>query len=172
MKKLIPLLLVVLFITSCEDNEIPVTLTASSDITESVAVSIPQTNGTSVAFDETVTQDLTTIISNFNDVTDIAINSLSYQYKNVTGNTDAVIESAAIKINGNTISSISFVNMAQEANNGTVFSITDEAVLNQLESLFLNNASVDIQFAGTAVSSEGSVDFDIEFSLNLTVTLN
>ena len=172
MKKLIPLLLAMVLITSCEDNEIPVTLTASSAITESVAVSIPQTNGTSVAYDETVTQDLTAVISNFSDVTDITINSLSYEYKNVTGNTDAVLESATITINGSTISSVSFVNIAQEASNGTVFSITDQAVLDQLESLFLNNASLDIQFAGTAVSNAGSVNFDMEFSVNLTVTLN
>lgn len=141
-------------------------------ITESVAVSIPQTNGTSVTFDETVNQDLTTVISNFSDVTDITINSLSYEYKNVTGNTDAVIESATIKINGSTIASISSVNMAQEANSGAVFNITDQTVWSQLESLFLNNASIDIEFTGTAVSDAGSVDFDIEFSVNLTVTLN
>jgi hypothetical protein len=36
----------------------------------------------------------------------------------------------------------------------------------------LNNASIDIEFTGTAVSDAGSVDFDIEFSVNLTVTLN
>lgn len=68
------------------------------------------------------------MISNFSDVTDITINSLSYEYKNVTGNTDAVIESATIKINGSTIASISSVNMAQEANSGAVFNITDQTV--------------------------------------------
>jgi hypothetical protein len=68
------------------------------------------------------------VISNFSDVTDITINSLSYEYKNVTGNTDAVIESATIKINGSTIASISSVNMAQEANSGAVFNITDQTV--------------------------------------------
>jgi len=41
-----------------------------------------------------------------------------------------------------------------------------------LESLFLNNASVDIQFTGTAISQAGPVDFEIELTIDLTVTLN
>jgi len=172
MKKLFPLLLAVVLITSCDINDNPITLTASSTITEAIPVSIPQTTGTSATYDQTVSQDLSDAIANFSDVTDIAINSLSYQFKNVTGNTDAVIESASIIINGNTVSSISFLNIAQEANNSTVFNITDQSVLSQLESLFLNNASVDIQFTGTAISQAGPVDFEIELTIDLTVTLN
>ena len=63
--------------------------------------------------------------------------NLSYKFKNVTGNTNAVIESATIVINGNTIATISNVNIALEATNSTVFSITNTAVLDQLETLFL-----------------------------------
>lgn len=171
MKKLFPLLLAVVLMTACDINDVPVTLTASSTINEAISVSIPQTNGTSVAYDQTLTQDLNDLITNFDDVTDITINSLSYQYQNVTGNTDAVI-SATIVINGNTVSSSTDVNIAQEANNGTVFSITDQAVIDQLESLLLSNPTLNIQFAGTAISDAGSVDFEIQLNIGLTVTLN
>lgn len=172
MRKIITLLFAAVLITSCDINENPITLTASSTVVEVVPVSIPQTNGTSVAYDHTVNQDLNEAIANFSDVTNIEINSFSYQYKNVTGNTDAVIESASIIINGNTASSISSVNIAQEANNGTVFSITDQALLSQLESIFLNSASVNIQFIGSAISDVGPVEFEIEVTIDLTVTLN
>ena len=156
-------------ITSCDVNENPITLSVTSVITEVIPVTIPQTNGTSVAYNETVTQDLSEAITNFSDVTGININSLSYKYQNVTGNTNAVIESASIVINGTTVSSISFVSIAQEANNGTVFAITDQAVLDQLESLFLTSSSANIQFSGTVVSDDGPVDFEIEVTIDLTV---
>ena len=171
MKRLITLIFAVVLIVSCDINTDPIELTATSTINEAIQVSIPQTNGTSVAFNETVTQDLNDVFSNFSDVSNLNINSLSYQYGNVTGNTDAVIESATISINGTTIATLSNVNMAQAANAGTVFSIDDTATLDQLESLFLSNSSANIQFSGTAVSEAGSVDFQIQLSINLTVTL-
>ncbi len=171
MKKIFPFLLTLVFLASCDVNTDPIELTATSDVNESISVSIPQTNGATVAFNESVTQNLNDIFSNFSDVSNVNINSLSYQYQNVTGNTDAVIESATISVNGTTIATLSNVNMAQEASNGTVFNIDDTAILDQLESLFLSNSSVNIQFSGTAVSEAGSVDFEIELSINLTVTL-
>jgi hypothetical protein len=119
-----------------------------------------------------VSQDLNEVVANFDDVSDITINSLSYQYQNITGNTNAVLESATIRINGNEIANISFVNVAQEANNGSVFNITDQTVLNQLEDLLLSNASVDVEFTGTAISNESPVSFDLELFLNITVALN
>ena len=171
MKKLIPFLLAIVLISSCDINTDPIELTATSTINEAIEVSIPQTNGTTVAFSETITQDLNDLFTNFSDVTNININSFSYEYKNVTGNTDATIESATIVVNGTTIATLTDVNMAQEAAAGTVFTISDTATLDQIESLFLSNSSANIEFSGTAVSEAGAVNFDIELNINLTVTL-
>ena len=157
-------------ISSCDVNTEPIELTATAVVNESIAVTIPQTSGTSVNFNENVNQDLTEIVSNFNDVTNININSLSYQYQNVTGNTNAVIQSATIVINGTTIANLTNVNMSQEASNGTTFEITDTAILDAIEAQFLSNSTANIQFSGSAVSEEGSVDFDIALAINLTVT--
>ena len=55
--------------------------------------------------------------------------------------------------------------------NGSVFEITDTAVLDQLETIFLNNSSVTIQLSGMATSEEGDVNFDLEFSMQLTAAL-
>ena len=172
MKKLFPLLLSLVLISSCDVNTDPIELTATTSIVEGVAVILPQTSGTSVAYDQTLTQDLNDLISNFADVSDININSLSYTYKNFSGNTNATIEAAEIVINGSTIASLSSVNVAQEANNGTVFAITDTTILNQLETAFLNNASITIQFAGTAISDEGLAEFEIELFIDVTVTFS
>ena len=169
MKKLLSLVFVMTLLSSCEDTD-AIVITASTSINESVMVDVPQTNGASVAYDETVTQDLNQVVSNFDDITDINIDALSYKFKNVVGNTNAIIESATIVINGNTTATISNVNVAQEATNSTVFAITDTTVLNQLETLFLTNSSVSIQFSGMASSDAGDVSFEIEVSMDLTAT--
>jgi hypothetical protein len=171
MKKVFPFLLAIVLISSCDVNTDPIELTATSNINEAISVSIPQTNGSTVAFDEAVDQDLNDIFSNFSDVTNVNINSLSYRYQNVSGNTNAVIEAATIVVNGVTIANLSNVNISQEANASTVFEITDSAILDQLETLFLNNTLAAIAFSGTAVSEEGAVDFEVALTINLTITL-
>lgn len=170
MRKVLLLIIAALVLSSCDINTEPIELTNTTVINEIVAVSIPQTSGESVDFNENVDQDLSAIISNFNEINDININSLSYQYQNVSGNTNAVIQSATIVINGTTIATLSDLNINQEASNGTIFEISDVAILDAIEAQFLSNSNANIQFSGSAVSEEGSVDFDIAISVNLTVT--
>lgn len=170
MRKVLLLIIAALVLSSCDINTEPIELTNTTVVNEIVAVSIPQTSGESVDFNENVDQDLSAIISNFNEINDININSLSYQYQNVSGNTNAVIQSATIVINGTTIATLSDLNINQEASNGTIFEISDVAILDAIEAQFLSNSNANIQFSGSAVSEEGSVDFDIAISINLTVT--
>lgn len=170
MRKVLLLIIAALVLSSCDINTEPIELTNTTVVNEIVAVSIPQTSGESVDFNENVDQDLSAIISNFNEINDININSLNYQYQNVSGNTNAVIQSATIVINGTTIATLSDLNINQEASNGTIFEISDVAILDAIEAQFLSNSNANIQFSGSAVSEEGSVDFDIAISINLTVT--
>jgi hypothetical protein len=165
MKKLFPLLLTLLLISSCEDS---IEVTTTTNINETASVTILETNGTAINFNEVIEGDLNQLVSNFNSIDDITIDSLSYTFANVTGNENAVITSATIEINATTVAVISNINIAQEALNGSVFEITDTAVLAQLETIFLNNSSVTIQLSGMAISDEGDVNFDLEFSMQLT----
>ena len=165
MKKLFPLLLTLLLISSCEDS---IEVTTTTNINETASVTILETNGTAINFNEVIEGDLNQLVSNFNSINDITIDSLSYTFANVTGNENAVITSATIEINATTVAVISNINIAQEALNGSVFEITDTAVLDQLETIFLNNSSVTIQLSGMAISDEGDVNFDLEFSMQLT----
>ena len=161
-------MLTLLLISSCEDS---IEVTTTTNINESASVTILETNGTAINFNEVIEGDLNQLVSNFNSINDITIDSLSYAFANVTGNENAVITSATIEINATTVAVISNINIAQEALNGSVFEITDTAVLDQLETIFLNNSSVTIQLSGMAISDEGDVNFDLEFSMQLTAAL-
>lgn len=171
MKKFIPLAIIALFIVSCEDSN-PITITATTSLEEAIPITIPQTIGTAHSTDVTIDEDLSNIIDNLSDVNSIDITGLSYQFKNVTGNTDAVIQNATLVINGITVATISNININQEANNGTVFSISDEGVLNQLEDIIFNNSLVSINYASSTLSDQGSVSFDLEISIQISATLN
>jgi hypothetical protein len=168
MKKLFPLLLTLLLISSCEDS---IEVTTTTNINESASVTVLQTNGSAVSFNEVIEGDLNLLVSNFNSINDITIDSLSYSFANAIGNTNAIITSATLEINATTVAVISNINIAQEAANGSVFQITDTAILDQLETMFLNNSSVSITLSGMAISDEGDVNFELEFSMQLTAAL-
>ncbi len=168
MKKLFLFFLTIMMVSSCEDS---IEITTTTSINESLDVSIPQTNGSAVAFDETITQDLSQVVLNFNSINDISIDNLSYKFINLTGNTNALLTSATIEINQNIIANISNVDISQEVTNASVFYITDTEVLDQLETMFLNNSFVTIRLYGMALTDEDDVSFEIEVSTQLTATL-
>lgn len=167
MKKLFPLLVTLLLISSCEDS---IELTTTATINETVNVAILQTNGAALNFSEVIEGDLNQVVSNFNSITDITIDSLTYSFSNLIGNENASIVSASIEINGITVAVVSDLNIAQEIDNGSVFQITDLNVLDQLETSFLNNSSVALNLSGMAISEEGDVSFEIGVSMQLTAS--
>ena len=167
MKKLFPFLLVLFVVQSCEE---PVEITETMVVNQSTIVTINQTNGTSVSFKDVIEGDLNQVVSNFNSITDITIDSLTYSFSNLIGNENASIVSASIEINGITVAVVSDLNIAQEIDNGSVFQITDLNVLDQLETSFLNNSSVALNLSGMAISEEGDVSFEIGVSMQLTAS--
>ena len=167
MKKLFPFLLVLFVVQSCEE---PVEITETMVVNQSTIVTINQTNGTSVSFNDVIEGDLNQVVSNFNSITDITIDSLTYSFSNLIGNENASIVSASIEINGITVAVVSDLNIAQEVENESIFQITDLNVLDQLEASFLNNSAVTLNLTGMAISEEGDVLFDIELSMQLTAS--
>jgi DNA polymerase III epsilon subunit-like protein len=167
MKKLFPFLLVLFVVQSCEE---PVEITETMVVNQSTIVTINQTNGTSVSFNDVIEGDLNQVVSNFNSITDITIDSLTYSFSNLIGNENASIVSASIEINGITVAVVSDLNIAQEIDNESVFQITDLNVLDQLETTFLNNSSVALNLSGMAISEEGDVSFEIGVSMQLTAS--
>jgi len=165
MKKLIPFLLALIVVQSCEE---PVEITETMVINESATVTIEETNGTAVNFSDIIEGDVNQVVSNFNSINDLTIDSLSYSFTNLTGNENASIISASIDINGINVAVVSDLNIAQEVENESIFQITDLNVLDQLETSFLNNSAVTLNLSGMAISEEGDVSFDIELSMQLT----
>ena len=162
MKKLFPFLLALIVVQSCEE---PVEITETMAINQSATITINETNGTAVNFNDVIEGDLNQVISNFISINDITIDSLSYSFSNLIGNENASIVNASIEINGITVAVVSEVNIAQEIDNESVFQITDLNVLDQLETSFLNNSSVTLNLSGMAISEEGDVSFDIGISM-------
>ena len=167
MKKLIPFLLALIVVQSCEE---PVEITETMVINESATVTIEETNGTAVNFSDIIEGDVNQVVSNFNSINDLTIDSLSYSFTNLTGNENASIISASIDINGINVAVVSDLNIAQEVENESIFQITDLNVLDQLETSFLNNSAVTLNLSGMAISEEGDVSFDIELSMQLTAS--
>ena len=144
MKKLIPFLLALIVVQSCEE---PVEITETMVINESATVTIEETNGTAVNFSDIIEGDVNQVVSNFNSINDLTIDSLSYSFTNLTGNENASIISASIDINGINIAVVSDLNIAQEVENESIFQITDLNVLDQLETSFLNNSAVTLNLS-------------------------
>ena len=167
MKNVFPFLFALILIYSCEES---VEITETMVVNQSATITINETNGTAVNFNDVIEGDLNQVISNFNSINDITINSLSYSFSNLIGNENASIVNASIEINGITIAVISGINIAQEIDNESVFQITDLNVLDQLETSFLNNSSVTLNLTGMAISEEGDVSFEIGISMQLTAS--
>ncbi|MDB2632798.1 hypothetical protein N9Y20_00755 [Flavobacteriaceae bacterium] len=167
MKNVFPFLFALILIYSCEES---VEITETMVVNQSATITINETNGTAVNFNDVIEGDLNQVISNFNSINDITINSLSYSFSNLIGNENASIVNASIEINGITVAVISGINIAQEIDNESVFQITDLNVLDQLETSFLSNSSVTLNLTGMAISEEGDVSFEIGISMQLTAS--
>ena len=167
MKNVLPFLFALILIYSCEES---VEITETMVVNQSAIVTINETIGIAVNFNDVIEGDLNQVISNFISINDITIDSLSYSFSNLIGNENASIVNASIEINGITVAVVSEVNIAQEIDNESVFQITDLNVLDQLETSFLNNSSVTLNLSGMAISEEGDVSFDIGISMQLTAS--
>ncbi|WKD85398.1 hypothetical protein KCTC32516_00738 [Polaribacter huanghezhanensis] len=173
MKNRIAFVFLATLIISCGNFFELLELKIDNNLTESVAVSIPKTVGTSGAFNLTKTLDLRSgdFAKYVDKITAVKINSFTYIYKDFTGNTDGVIQSGTLKFDSTEIGTITNLNISQAASAGTVFSISDGTVISQLEDAFVNNSSTVITLAGNGLSDAGPMDFKIEVHINLTATI-
>lgn len=170
MKKIVLLLSVVLAFTSCLDSN-PVELTATNAITKDIDVTVAQTNGTPKTLNATTTVKLSDVISNVADITDVKINKFTYKFKEFTGNTAGVVQSISLKVNNDVLATGSNIKVSQEADNGTVFQVTDTAKLALLENLLKTSSQANLAITGSVLTDAGSMNFKIEVFVNVTVKL-
>ena len=173
MKKIILLLVFAIFTVSCGGTYELLELKVNNDLTETIDVSIPKTTGATSIFNLSKTIDLRS--GDFADYIDkisaIKITSFTYRLKNFSGNSAGTIPLGNLKFDNTVVSTITNLNVSQEVNSQTIFTVTDSAILSQLENTFLNNTSTKIIASGNALSDEGSMNFVIEVNISLTATI-
>ncbi|MGB0892613.1 MAG: hypothetical protein ACPGUU_09695 [Flavobacteriaceae bacterium] len=171
MKKLTALLVGILFVsfTSCDSIEDAISVSGTKTITNDFDVSIPQTTaGTPQSLNESTTINMSEVVSDATsaNVESVKVNSLSYTFKNHTGNTAGRIVTMSLKIGNEEFAAVSDVDPSV----GASFTITDAAKLTAIENI-LKNATTTLSATGTIQSDAGDMSFDVEVAINVTVTL-
>lgn len=166
MKKIASLLMVVLVLFSCEDNQTTVNIATPYTLDESFEIGIPQTGSGQTSFTEASTHDLSQLIANYSSINSVTVNNLTYQFSNFSGDTNGVITTATLTVNNVVIATISNVNISQEAANNTVFQISDPAVISQVETILETTSVVNIQASGT-INSTIPMNFNIDVHLDI-----
>jgi len=174
MKKTIYILFLLLTVASCGSlEELFEEVKIENSLTETINATVPQTSNVAAAFDLPSTVDLNSgDLAQYKDkITAIKINSLSYKFKDFTGNTAGMIVTGTLKFDDVILKEITNQNISEAAVSGTPFEITDETMLSQIASNFVNNSEVTVQLSGTVLSEEGEMKFNIEVFMNMTVTV-
>jgi len=174
MKKIIFLITISIALVSCGSLGELLELNVNNDLTETIDVHVLQTQGAEVPFNLSETVDLNSgdLAQYRNEISAVKINTLTYTFKEFTGNNAGTVSSGTLKFDNIVVGTLTNLNISQAANAGTVFNITDAAVLSQVESAFLNNNSITINLSGSVLSDAGAMDFKVEVFMNMTATIN
>ena len=173
MKKVILLVILATLSVSCNSLLELLELKVDNDLSEDINVSVPKTTGATGNFDLTKAVDLRSgdFAEYVDKITAVKINSFNFKFKEFVGNSAGTIPSGTIKFDNTTVGTITNLNVSKEAIAGTVFEITDTAILSQLENTFVNNSSTVITLTGNAHSEAGPMDFKVEVNISLTATI-
>lgn len=171
MKKVTALLIGILFVStiSCDSIKDAVSVSGTKTVTNDFNVSIPQTTaGTPQSINESATINLSEIVSDASsaNLESVKVNSLSYKIKNHTGNTAGRIVTLSLKIGSEEFGAMTDFDPSL----GGTFTIADSAKLAAIENI-LKNATTTLSAAGTIQTDAGNMSFDVEVSINITVTL-
>ena len=173
MKKIIVLFVLATLTVSCGSLFELLELNVENDLTEDIVASVPQTSATAEAFNLTKTLDLRSgdFAEYVDKITAVKINTFNYKYKDFTGNENGKIVSGTLKFDDVVIGTITDLNISEAATAGTVFEITDAAILSQLENAFVNNSSTTITLSGEVLSEGDAMNFKVEVNIKLTATV-
>lgn len=169
MKKTTILFLAIFCLFSCEVNQTTVSTTTPYVLDESIEISIPQTASGQTFFSEANTQDLSQLITNYDDINTVTVNALTYQITNFTGDPGSTVQTATLTANNVTIATISNLNISQEFSNNTVFEINDPAIISQIENILETTSVVNLEASGTIMSSI-PLTFHVAIHLDIEVT--
>jgi len=161
--------------SSCDEDDI-VGLLPAFDVnlvkTEIIPVDIDQTNGDWVTYSNTTKIN---IVNNdtkdfLNKIKKVTINKLSYRIINFKGDPMGEVK-GSFAVAGQVSLSNEFV-VKTSADNGVVYQITEVAELNRIAVALKSGQDVVVEYSGSALNDDNLMDFDIEVTLNVKVTID
>ena len=158
-------LLLMISFTSCDELDELTEVDFDTTLNENLPVTIPE--GDNLALNETMTFNM--VNDDTEDYMDllerVRITSFTYQLINFTGDPDGTIVGTFVA-DGDTLLNHDIV-VKDEVDAGTVFEVTDVAMLNSIASKLKNGQDVTVGIAGNSTCNE-----DMNFTIAITIELD
>ena len=160
--------------SSCDQAEELLNLTKDFDdtIVESIAINIDKTAGDRVAFSNStvLSIDDPALQPYINKIKSIEIKSLSYKVINFIGDPSGDVN-AEFFVDDIIYLTNAFV-VKTEADNGTVFKITEVGALNEIANKLKANKKLTVKYSGDALCDNDDMNFLIEITLDVKITVS
>ena len=169
--KLLVVLTLVFNFTSCK-KELG-TVNFNTLIDKTISVHVDQTDGSVFTFstDELMSLNNDDTHDYLDEIQDIAINSLSYQLKNFSGDHTGTA-TLTFMIDGFSLQTHTDVNVKDIVDASEVYTITDISFLNQIATALKNDQQVTAKYIGDILCDNAAMDFEVKVTLDITVTAN
>lgn len=137
-----------------------------------IEVLIDQTNGDWVNYSKTTTLNIVNGDTEdyLNKIKSVKINKLSYRIINFNGDPNGEVK-GSFAVAGQVSLSNDFV-VKTSADNGVVYEVTEVAELNRIATALKSGQNVVVEYSGSALNDDDLMDFDIEVTLNVKVTID
>ncbi|GAA0872892.1 hypothetical protein GCM10009117_20390 [Gangjinia marincola] len=169
LKNLFLCLFTIALVISCDEVEELTQVDIDNTITENISVQVAAGDEDIQSFSKSMTIgiDNQEINNNRDKIEGLVINAMSYTFKNVNGNEEALV-SGSLNIGGKIVT-IDQTNPLEDQVNQIVTQIQDPSFLNDVAVLLKNNESIDLILTGNAENAP--VDFTMELKLDVTATV-
>jgi len=172
--KFLILLLITLSFSSCDEAEELLNLTRDFDdtIVETIAISIDKTTGNRATFSNTkvLSIDDPELQPYINKIKSVEIKNLSYKIINFSGDPTGDVNGEFL-IDNIVYLTNAFV-VKTEADNGTIFKITEVAALNEIATKLKANKKLTAKYSGDALCDNEDMDIPIEITLSVKITVS
>lgn len=161
--------------SSCDEDDVKGLLPAFDvNLTKTgiIEVLIDQTNGDWVNYSKTTTLNIVNgdTEDHLNKIKSVTINKLSYRIINFNGDPNGEVKGSFSVANQVSLSN-EFV-VKTSADNGIVYQVTEVAELNRIAAALKSGQNVVVEYSGSALNDDNLMDFDVEVTLNVKVTID
>lgn len=161
--------------SSCDEDDVVGLLPSFKvDINqiENIDVQVDQTDGDWVTFSNTT--DLNIVNEDtedyLNKIKSVEITKLSYKIINFNGDPAGQVEGSFSVANQVSLEN-SFV-VKESADNQTIYQITEVNELNRIANALKSGQTITVEYSGSALCDDGSMDFTVQVSLVAKVTID